>query len=285
MSEILGNSPVAGQREPIGELSAILKLAAKGAKALKLKAALPKPTGFNAAGTATFELGPVGGPWEIVRVTTAAGEAELEILERAAEESTEKEWPVGTLVWGVPTKGAFARWWEEGTGTLKKIKAIVGEGLVITKISKLIGEKELESTGSQLAAFRLVKAFIIQASGYLKLSAAYAAVTFEGIEYNNFEPEHDATMNVVITTGESQTTTFTGWKPTANFSGSREGLVLTIFNANSVLSKNKVVITNEGAGSEELNRFLMPVASLTLEPHQSAIFIYFGTAWFLVSHT
>src|SRR5262245_47597524 len=133
MAELLANSPVAGKREPIGELVAELKAGEGAGSKLKLGAAVAKATGLQETGETRVLVEAAGGSFEIVRIkTTASAWSEAEVLARAVEESTEANHAVGAKVFDVPTRAGLLAWLQGNT----EARALPAGGATSTALVK-----------------------------------------------------------------------------------------------------------------------------------------------------
>ncbi len=137
MAEVLGNSPTAGTRAALGEVSGTLPNTFTPGEKVKLKAAVPLNTGLRVAGEHLVVVDN-----ELIRIkTTAAAWTEAEIVAREVEESTIASHAEGAKIYSTPSKEALRKWL---AGQLSEIGAeAVGEP------SKIVLSNVVLKTGTQ----------------------------------------------------------------------------------------------------------------------------------------
>jgi hypothetical protein len=264
VAELLGNSPVAGERQPIGELSAELSESGTGAKALKLKATITKPTGLKASGNVHLIIDK-----EIIEATmTTSNVTEYTIVARGVEETTAVAHAIGAKVYCEPTRAALIAWLQVQT----KIKEIVGEKAELSKVEKLKGEGE-GIAGSSITAFKLLE--VAEVIGK-RVSLGAAEEVQEPTE-----PEYAVWTPTAVGSIFSFKTTIPSVKLKGWAQASHAGTLLMIVNQNEQGSGKNIVLEYGEAGPETFFVFGKPI---TLAPSNSAIFEWSAAVgWQLVA--
>lgn len=168
---------------------------------------------------------------------------------------------------------------------IKAAAGIEDSKLALSTVVKLAGAQEITGAKTFSAGIAgtedhmgIIKAIkLLATQSMLKLGTSVIE-PFE--ENDNYKPAEGGVVYFV--TEEATPVTFSGWVPFEEIGG-RDGVLLVVFNNNSVASKQVVKLLNESAKSEAKNQFALAFAELILEPQAAGVFVYRGTKWHLIA--